>query len=424
MNEEITNFVVKFVTEGLKDVKDGLKDITKSVDTLTDSFNKHSEKGDSFFEKLAGWTLSLGGLAAGFYAVKEAMEAVEKTASGIRQTYKAADLVGVDPETMERWNIATWFYTEGETEAKSAVKTFFSGLNDLEQRLKELKLSDAEEERMSHLGFSMAYLHGAGLPANRTETISKIRDVYQRKDLDAADLQAFQKVFNIPEAMIPMFKLSSQGWQDLMNWAEGLRVETKDPATLEASIRSHKVDIEFTQMWKEVKADLIEPMADLKEAIIPLKDPIKDISKQLVDVVKTLTPIAGAIMTVFGDGLATIGNFIKMLRGQMTWDEFVNSALGTETGKDVSKTTEEFLNKDIKDVNWVMRPLKTVADIFTHLPSMLRGDRNKNSVDVNSNMTIDLNGERFTNDSFGNIRSEKTGEIVGNIYAFSTAKKG
>ena len=427
MNEEIANFIVRFTTDNLQEIKDGLKDVTKSVDAMNDSFQKSSSKTGGFFEKLANWTISLGGLATAFYGVKRAMEAVGQTAEQVQQTYIKADLAGVAPETMERWNIATWLFSSSEGEAKSAVSQFFTNLNNLERNLREQKYGDDMLERMSRYGFTLDYLYGAGLPENRDRTMQKLHEVFQRQDLDAADLQALQTVFNIPSQMVEMFKLSDDEFKNIMDWAESQRVETKNPETLKASIEYKKASIEWAQMWKEVKLDLLPVVRDLKEALKPLKEPIKELAKSVAEMLVVLQPIATFFTTLVANGLRNVTDLIKVLKGEMSfadyWKKHYTSEGKNEPIKPIDINNQEEIKRAWLGANESVR--KMLEHDFPGIGAAITGGATAlPSVDMNATLEININGEKYLQDMSGNIRSQKTGEIVGNAYSYATANKG
>lgn len=427
MNEEIANFIVRFTTENLQEIKDGLKDVTKSVDSMSDSFQKSETKTGGFMDKLSGWVLSLGALAAAFYAVQKGMDAVSEAGEQVIDTYQRADSVGLAPETMERWNIAAWFQTGSESAGKSAVSQFFSGLNNLELNLREQKYSDEMLDRMSRAGFTLDYLYGAGLPENRDRTIAKLHETFQRTDLNAADFQAIKKVFNISDAIEGILKLSNEGYADLMAWAESQRVETKNPETLKAAIELRKAEIEWAQVWKEVKLELLPVVKEVKDALKPLKQPITDLAKSVGELLQAVQPLVAFVVTLTSGALKGIANFLKFIKGEMTFKDFIESikngleldkgpVIGDSANRPTwQKTIDPFDASSAiqKGINYITG--KILPGTSSNAPVQ---------VDMNSKMTIDINGEPYTQDALGNIRSDKTGAIVGNIYTYATPNKG
>lgn len=318
MNEELSNFYVRFTTEGITELKAGLKDVQESVDKLDKDLKKSKGSGDDFFKQFKSWANSVGLVTAAFVALKEAVKGAIDVSGQIQDIYKESDISGTDPETLERWGILARMYRGTQGDANQ----FFRGLNDLALNLRENKYSEDMLERMARAGFSMQYLQGAGLPENRDALISKLNQVFNRKDLDAADLAAVKQLFNISDTMYDILKANPDALRKNLQWAEGQRALTADPAYLENSIELNKTLIELKQELTRTFADFMPVVTELLEAVKPLLAPLKELGSAITRLLVALMPIIKWIVDKVGGGIGGLADSIKLLTGGMTLDEF------------------------------------------------------------------------------------------------------
>lgn len=417
--DEIGNFFVKFTTEGLTELKQGLAETNKSLDTLTESLKKTGGHNDSFFGKFAGWATSVGLLTAAILAVKKAITETFEVAKDVRGIYKLSDTLGVDPETIERWEILARLYDGG----RGDVAGFFGSLNNLSLNLREGKYSKEMMERMARYGFTEQYLYNASLPTNRDKVIGDLNALFNRRDLDAADFAAIREVFGISDTMVDILKAAPDALKNNLAWAEGNRALTADPDYDRQAIELRKTQIEVEQQLKNIWLELMPTVRDLLEAVKPLLEPIKELVGVIAELAIAIMPIVEWATKQLGGSLGALADTWKLITGKMSLDEFdqkyskadnvagkvyrAGGAAGEWLGNVLYRLT-----KDTAPTTIDLSNVPAESDLGRQLAAgTFIGSQDR----VSGTLEIDFNGENYTQDSAGNIYNKTTGAMVGNI---------
>ena len=282
MNEEIGNFIIKFVTEGLDDVKTGLKDLNKNVETLNDTFEKAGKdggKGDSFFKALVKWTGLVGGLTLAFRELKNVINGVFDTSEGVIDLYGKEQTLGVEAKVLEQYGLISRRNQGTQADAYA----FFDDVNEMMFKFQKNRgLSDELMTRYADVGFSFNYDYNKDLAANRAAYIDAMRKSvqgYYNNPNEAIQSQLKQLVKQ--ESFLRAFAADDAGWQKLLAWGDKWRALSVDSETLSDAQNLKTVKMEWEQIWQQIEVALIPILSDLLKALEPLKEPMMEMVAQL-----------------------------------------------------------------------------------------------------------------------------------------------
>lgn len=307
----IGDFFIEFSSKGFADIKEQLGELQKSLDSLNTKLKGTSKQSDSFIGGFKKWIKAIGVV----WALNKALKETFQVSQEIRGLYKSADMLGVDPETLEKWTLVARLHGGNQGDATS----FFSGLNEMSRNLREGKYSQELVERMARYGFNEQYLYNASLPENRDKLIGDINRLLNRKDLDAADVQALQSVFpGLNDTMVSILKSLPKDLAAELAWAGRNRVLSNDPEALKDATRLEKSKIELSNAYKEAFKPLQEPLSRLIDALKPLAQPLAALVKALAELVVALMPFVqwvvkwiGGSVSYVADAVSSVLNWIR-----------------------------------------------------------------------------------------------------------------
>lgn len=449
MNQEIANFFVKFTSNGIAEVRNDISSLNEKVEDISKALEKSGKVNDGFFGKMKGWAGQLGLITAGFLSLRKAINEAFSAAQNVRSIYKLSDTLGVDPQTLERWEILAKMY-DGD---RGDVSGFFSSLNTLSRNMREGKYSDEMLERMARYGFTEQYLYGASLAENRDRIIGDLNRLLNRRNLDAADVDAIKQVFGLSDTMVDILKANPEALKRNLQWAEGQRAVTSDPEYVRQAAELRKTQIELNQALQKVWLELMPVLKEVLEAIKPLLEPLKELLAIFAELFAAIAPALQWLADAFGGGIGSLFDLVKVLRGKMTMGEYIEkqrnrkgvvgdvvrgaeSVVESMTSQDVYVTARQsseaiasgqYTMKDIWNVReWLATEnaqsqmtqvqidamfarLKELETSFYSSGVPLGGMINQPTPgsgingSVTGNLVIEVNGERFTQDASGNI---------------------
>lgn len=418
----IGDFFVEFTTKGLAELKEGLKGLFNSLDRLDKQFGKTTKGFDNFIGSFKRWAKAIGLV----WAMNKALKETFNVSDELRNLYKSSDMLGVDPETLERWGIAA----RAHGGSQSDVNSFFAGLNQMSRNLKEGKYSPELMERMARYGFSEQYLYGASLPENRDKIITDLNNLLTRKDLTAADIQSIQSVFpGLNDTMVSLLQTFPEDLKKTLEWADKQRALTNDPKALQNAIKLAIARIELEQTFKRVWTPLMEPVADLIKALEPLAEPLAELVKSIAELISQLMPVVEYVVKKLG-GSATYGAdalsaLIKTFKGDMSaWKQFEDKYSQPGTGGWLGSAVRGFdwavdkTGNRLADILLPQPPQDIVIDLDS-LPSGATGVRTGTlsapSFNGNLNARIDLfnNGVKAEQMRWGTYIDPRTRQELG-----------
>lgn len=294
---EIGEFFVEITSKGFAEIKEKLDDLTRRLDSLDGGFKKASKASDSFIGGFKKWAKGIGLV----WAMHKALSETFKVANKIQDVYKSADILGVDAATLEKWTLVAELHKGNQGD----VTSFFSGLNEMARNLREGKYSPDLMERMARYGFTEQYMYGASLPQNRDKLIGDLNRLLNRKDLDAADIQALQSVFpGLNDTMVSILKSLPKDLAAELAWADRNRRLTNDPQALRDATAIGKAKIELRNAFEDAFKPLQEPLGNLIDSLKPLAVPLAELVKAIAILITMLMPFVNWVVKVFGGSLA------------------------------------------------------------------------------------------------------------------------
>lgn len=276
MNEELQNFIVKITTEGFADLKTTLDKTNKMLDDLDKNFDKSKKSGNSFFDALVKWTGLVGGLTLAFQTLKSTIRGVFDTAYDVVDLYKQEQLLGVEAKVLERYGIVA----QRNLGSQNDAYTFFNDVNELMGRFRSGKITSDDMYKFTKLGVNFQYKRDASIdPAqelaqNRDRYLQALHSAVSQIDLNRADQVSIMKDLIKPSSMQTLFMANDEQFKKQMDWAENLRVLSKDEKDLQNAQDLITVEMEWKQTVKEFKTQL---MPILTEVLVALKPLIPDI---------------------------------------------------------------------------------------------------------------------------------------------------
>lgn len=390
----ISEFFVEFTSKGFAELNEKLDNLTKRLDGLDKNFEKAGKSSDSFIAGFKKWAKAIGIV----YALHKALKETFQVSKEIQGLYKSADMLGVDPEILEKWTLVAQLHGGNQGDATS----FFSGLNEMARNLREGKYSPELMERMARYGFSEQYLYGASLPQNRDKLIGDLNRLLNRKDLDAADIQALQSVFpGLNDTMISILKTLPKDLAAELAWADQNRALSKDPDAIKNATELNKSLIELRQAFKPIWTALQHPLSELLLALKPLAAPLTELAKSVGRLLEYLAPIVKWIADKTGK---VIGGVADFLGG------------GTKMSENILSTMPA-----------TKEDLGPLIEIETMPATPLANELSKSQIidgKVSGFLEMNVNGQRFVQSPSGDIFNVRTGENVGRAAWASSVQGG
>lgn len=419
------DFFVEFTTKGLAELKEGLKDVNKSLDGLAGDFATNTKNSEGFFGKFKGWATSIGLVTAAIWAMHKALKETFQVSKEIRGLYKSADMLGVDPATLERWTLVARLHDGSQGD----VTSFFAGLNDMSRNLKEGKYSNELLERMARYGFSEQYLYGASLPENRDKLIGDLNRLLNRKDLNAADIQALQSVFTgLNDTMVSILKSRPQDLQNQLAWGENQRVLTKDDKYLKDAAELNKTLIEVQQTFKQIWLEFQAPLRDLLEALKPLAQPLGELAESVAALVEALAPIIAWCLKQLSGGLSFWADVLKATQGKISWGDLDNKYRNEELTPGWAGQLYRWFGDQEDPIAAAQRDNQNALIEIDALPGSPLANNVSNRPVVNNKVSgyleMNINGQKVVQSPEGNLFDAKTGESLGRAAWASSVQGG
>ncbi len=355
---ELDTFTINFVTEGIDKLLDGMDKLTKQMDKVDMSFAKAGTKADSFFNKFVGWGSKIAGLTLGFTSLYGVIRSTVNGAQEIINLHAKADLTGHRAKEVEALGIALMKAPGNKIDSLSAgyqaAGDFFDALNKLR----------GDEARLSPGSALMEELNRAKTSAilatdSDQEIVRKLRKGifnYMNTQSPEAASDSIKRLLSAAginnEALAPLLKLSDEDFNKQMELA-GLKAWRYTP-------EQQKEAIELDQAIKDLKIEWARMTDNLKPALI-------DLTNSVEKILPLLETIAGWALKQLGGTLATWGNIWKVLKGEMSLDEFTKT---TEKQDDiyggVVRSVKDIANQyfDLEETNRRGRRARKLADKF------------------------------------------------------------
>jgi len=272
MNEELSNFIVKFTTQGFADVKKSLDDVNKNLDDINKNFKSTKNSGDSFFGALVKWTGLVGGLTAAFVVLKNTIHGIFDTGYDVANLYKQEQLLGVEARVLERYGLISKRNLGSEQDAYS----FFGDVNELMGRFRSGKITQDDTYRFAKLGMSFNYDFSKSLSANRNDYLLELRRAVSRIDMNNADQMSIMKELIKPQSMQTLFMSNEEQFQKQMAWATKYSVLSRNESDLSAAQKMITVQLEWQQLMKDIKLQLMPILSSVLNALQPVIPFIKE----------------------------------------------------------------------------------------------------------------------------------------------------
>lgn len=266
MNDEIGNFIIKFTTQGFEDVKKGLDQINKNLDNMNTHFEKAQGKSQSFFGALVKWTSLVGALTVAYRGLKSVIDGVFNSAENITNLYQNEQTLGVEAKVLERYGIASRRLGGTQQDAYS----FFKDVNDMMSKFQTGKMGKEDAENFARLGLAFTYNKDMDLAGNRAAYLDALRYAAQNADPnDAAKRQILEGLIK-QSSIRTLFQAKDSDFSTIMDWADNLRVWSKDSTNLQNAQNIKTVKMEWQQAIEDFHTTLMPIMTEVMQALKPL----------------------------------------------------------------------------------------------------------------------------------------------------------
>lgn len=276
MNDEIGNFLIKFTTEGFDKVEKSLDALNKGMDKLNDSFEKGNSKGESFFGALLKWDIVVGTITKSFRALKNEITDVFNVAEDMTTLFRKEQSLGVEAKVLERYGLLAKLNQGSQSDAYA----FFENIQNLMLKASTPALwSESDAKDLALAGINWSYNGGLTTAQNRDAFLMALRDAFVRNMYDEKKMSYLKKYVG-QDSLYSAFMAPEESFRKQMQWADNMRVLSKEPERLQ-DVQDLRVEkLEWGQFWQKLDLQLTKPLADLYKALEPLQKPLEDLVKR------------------------------------------------------------------------------------------------------------------------------------------------
>lgn len=276
MNDEIGNFLIKFTTEGFDKVEKSLDALNKGMDKLNDSFEKGNSKGESFFGALLKWDIVVGTITKSFRALKDEITDVFSVAEDMTTLFRKEQSLGVEAKVLERYGLLAKLNQGSQSDAYA----FFENIQNLMLKASTPALwSESDAKDLALAGINWSYNGGLTTAQNRDAFLMALRDAFVRNMYDEKKMSYLKKYVG-QDSLYSAFMAPEESFRQQMQWADNLRVLSREPERLQ-DVQDLRVEkLEWGQFWQKLDLQLTKPLADLLKALEPLQKPLEDLVKR------------------------------------------------------------------------------------------------------------------------------------------------
>lgn len=276
MNDEIGNFLIKFTTEGFDKVEKSLDALNKGMDKLNDSFEKGNRKGESFFGALLKWDIVVGTITKSFRALKNEITDVFNVAEDMTTLFRKEQSLGVEAKVLEKYGLLAKLNQGSQSDAYA----FFENIQNLMLKASTPALwSESDAKDLALAGINWSYNSGLTTAQNRDAFLMGLRDAFLRNMYDEKKMSYLKKYVG-QESIYSAFMAPEESFRQQMQWADNLRVLSREPERLQ-DVQDLRVEkLEWGQFWQKLDLQLTKPLADLYKALEPLQKPLEDLVKR------------------------------------------------------------------------------------------------------------------------------------------------
>ena len=271
MNDEIGNFLIKFTTEGFDKVEKSLDTLNKGMDKLNDSFEKGNNKGESFFGALLKWDIVVGTITKSFRALKNEITDVFNVAEDMTTLFRKEQSLGVEAKVLERYGLLAKLNQGSQSDAYA----FFENIQNLMLRASMPSEFNSEDVKgLALAGINWSYNGGLTTAQNRDAFLVALRDAFVR-NMGDENKMSYLKKYVPQESIYSAFMAPEESFRQQMQWADNLRVLSREPERLQ-DVQDLRVEkLEWGQFWQKLDLQLTKPLADLYKALEPLQEPLE-----------------------------------------------------------------------------------------------------------------------------------------------------
>jgi len=276
MNDEIGNFLIKFTTEGFDKVEKSLDALNKGMDKLNDSFEKGNRKGESFFGALLKWDIVVGTITKSFRVLKNEITDVFNVAEDMTTLFRKEQSLGVEAKVLEKYGLLAKLNQGSQSDAYA----FFENIQNLMLKASTPALwSESDAKDLALAGINWSYNSGLTTAQNRDAFLMELRDAFLRNMYDEKKMSYLKKYVG-QESIYSAFMAPEESFRQQMQWADNLRVLSREPERLQ-DVQALRVEkLEWGQFWQKLDLQLTKPLADLYKALEPLQKPLEDLVKR------------------------------------------------------------------------------------------------------------------------------------------------
>ena len=276
MNDEIGNFLIKFTTEGFDKVEKSLDALNKGMDKLNDSFDKGNSKGESFFGALLKWDIVVGTITKSFRALKDEITDVFNVAEDMTTLFRKEQSLGVEAKVLERYGLLAKLNQGSQSDAYA----FFENIQNLMLKASTPALwseSDAKDLALAGINWSYQRLSPdkmQNMALNRDAFLVALRQAFLN-NMGDPDRMSLLKKYVGQDSLYSAFMAPEESFRQQMQWADNLRVLSREPERLQ-DVQDLRVEkLEWGQFWQKLDLQLTKPLADLYKALEPLQEPLE-----------------------------------------------------------------------------------------------------------------------------------------------------
>lgn len=335
MNNELSQFLITFTTQGLTEVKDGIDDLNKKLDGLQTGFDSASQGSDGLFAGLGILLARLGIFSGVLATVAAAITNAFNVQDRILDLNNMAAAAGVASEKIETLGIALQRYG-GDT---GVAGTTYKKITDLLTEYSQGKIPDNQREMMARYGFNIQ----PGMTPD--QVLDVLRDAMYRR-VQAGDYGGRNQIasaFGLDQSVALLLSQSAQDLTRALKSAEEKVVLSGEENRKNAlALQEAKEQLKAT--WDSVSAELIPIITDVLEILKPI--------------VQLLAPIASWAADQIG-GLFNAGSTIyDWLTGKIDSDE---------VQKQLRNNNSSIVKAGVSAGDWLAKKLNTGSALDTYI---------------------------------------------------------